>query len=314
MSVPPIEPATIIPYCKQHKLSPDECVLIAWYNSLCYCAPTALFLFQSLPKPENEDLSKFWVEHKSKLLFVSARRYVKNMDWFIPLMVRFLTDTKGKTLSEWLERISGSGSSQEKYNHIYDYFKDWKYMGRFSTELFTDMIVHMSDENLIKIKVSSNQTKFDWEDGSNVTSGLLNMFYRDDEADLYDKTHKVSEETKLFLDNKIKEVQAAIKYYFPEQDVGVSVITPKICSWRNLFKGKRYGGYHHDRQLEQLIHYEKEYPNTNLWKEIYEVREHNFPKSLLGEHMGWNGIRKERKTLWINQGKTGVEEIYVNCH
>lgn len=119
----------------------------------------------------------------------------------------------------------------------------------------------------------------------------------------------MTKEQKEFLNEKIAEVQAAIKYYYPEEDVGVSVVTPKICSWRNLFKGKRYGGYHHDRQLEQIKHYEACYPGDPLWKELYKIRELTFPKTLLGEWCGWSGIRKERKTLWLREGKTGVEDI-----
>lgn len=312
MSVPPIEPATIIPYCVHHNLTEDECILLAWYNSMCYCAPTALFLFRALPNPSHDDFEGFWKEHKENLLFVSARRYVKNMDWFIPLMKNFCASiSQYPNLGSWLGSIvSSARDPEEAYAAVYSYLIKWQYMGRFSVELFTDMLVHMWDKNLIATPISSNKAVFDWEDGSNVTSGLLNMFYRDEEADLYDKTHKVTPEQRGFLDEKIKEVQAAIKYFYPEEDVGVSVVTPKICSWRNLFKGKRYGGYHHDRQLEQLRHYEERYPNLNLWREIYHIREQNFPKTLLGEWCGWSGIRKERKTLWLREGKTGVEDIH----
>ena len=315
MSVPPIEPATIIPFCERNHLTEDECVLLAWYNSLCYCAPTALFLLRMLPNPLESSIEDFWSTHKENLLFVSARRYVKNMDWFIPLMKNFCASvSQYSTPSNWLKNIvSNARDAETAYTAVYSYLVKWQYMGRFSVELFTDMLVHMWDKNLISIPFSSNRAVFEWEDGSNVTSGLLNMFYRDDEADLYDKTHKVTAEQKTFLNEKIAEVQQAIKYYYPDEDVGVSVITPKICSWRNLFKGKRYGGYHHDRQLEQLIHYEAAYPDCGLWKEIYAIRQQHFPKALLGEWCGWSGVRKERKTLWLREGKTGVEDIYDGC-
>lgn len=312
MSVPPIEPATIIPFCQRNNLTEDECILLAWYNSMCYCAPTALFLLQSLPEPQTANIEKFWKTHKKNLLFVSARRYVKNMDWFLPLMKRFCGSvSQYSCLTEWLgDIVTNKNSPEEAYAEVYRFLMKWEYMGRFSVELFTDMLVHLWDARLISVPFSSNQAEFDWEDGSNVTSGIFNMFYRDEEAESYDKTHKVTAEQKEFLNEKIKEVQAAIKYYYPKEDVGVSVITPKICSWRNLFKGKRYGGYHHDRQLEQLRHYEKNYPDNPLWKEIYAIRECCFNKNLLGEFCGWTGVRKERKALWLTEGKTGVEDVY----
>ena len=312
MSVPPIEPATIIPFCQNHKVTENGCILIAWYNSLCYCAPTALFLFSTLVDTSPEFVEKFWEIHKENLIFASARKYVKYKGRFANLMNTFHEDTKPyDSLYDWLKHLCiGANSSEENYNKVYKHMLKYNEMGRFSVELFTDMLVHMWDAGLISIPMSSNNTEFNWENGLNVTSGLLNMFYRDDEADEYDKTGKVTQEQKEFLNEKIKELQAAIRYYFPQENVGVSVITPKICSWRNLFKNKRYGGYHHDRQLEQIRHYEACYPDCGLWKDLYGIRKQIHHESLLGEIGGWNGVRKERKKLWTTQGKTGVESIY----
>lgn len=305
MSVPPIEPATILAYCKMKKLNKEECLWLAWYNSMCYCSPTALFLFNNLDK----DYCKFWESEKDKLLFVSARRYVKNMNWFVPLMNQFVSKVhEYGSCYDWLKSLT-SNSSEDNYQKVYNELIKWQYMGRFSVELFTDMIVQMYQKGLIDIPFTSNDCDFNFHDGSNVTSGLLNMFYRDEEADQYDKTHIVSKELEQELWCMLKEVQSAIAYYHPEQNVGISVITPKICSWRNLFKGKRYGGYHHDRQLEQLIHYQSQYPNNSLWDDLYDLRSKEFNHNLLGELGGWKGIRKERKRLWLDHGLTGVENV-----
>lgn len=304
MSVPPIEPATILAYCLKNKVDQESCLWLAWYNSMCYCSPTALFLYNNV----REDYKKFWETEKDKLLFVSARRYVKNMDWFIPLMDQFISKIQEHgSCYNWIEDLC-KYNSEQNYREVYQELIKWQYMGRFSVELFTDMLVQMYEKNLIDIPLTSENCKFDFRDGSNVTSGLLNMFYRDEEADEYDKTHSVSKELEIELWGMLKEVQSAIKYYHPEQNVGISVITPKICSWRNLFKGKRYGGYHHDRQLEQIIHYQTVYPNNPLWNELYDLRKREFKECLLGEIGGWKGIRKERTKLWIEKGLTGVED------
>ena len=39
----------------------------------------------------------------------------------------------------------------------------------------------------------------------------------------------------------------------------------------------------------------------------YDLRKFMFDKRFLGEYHTWNGIRKERKKLWIQKGLTGVE-------
>lgn len=145
MSVPPIEPATIIPFCQKNNLTEDECILLAWYNSMCYCAPTALFLFTHLPNPTEDMIETFWKTHKENLLFVSARRYVKNMDWFVPLLKNFCASVKKHpNLGSWLKSVVSSAKGpEEAYSAVYSYLIRLQYMGRFSVELFTDMLVHI---------------------------------------------------------------------------------------------------------------------------------------------------------------------------
>ena len=308
--VPPIGPTTYMAYAKSNKLTPNDCIVLAWYFSMTYCEITSIFmlntLFSGITKHEAKN---YWKNNKPYLQFVSARRYVKNMDWFIPLLGKFTVATKGYPF-EWLSRISQANTPEDSYNQVYRELVSWKYMGRFSVELFTDAIVRMSREGMLK-GLSFIGTGFEWKRGSNITSGMLNMFYMDKEADTYDKTTMLSSKSIEALNQNIKIVQREVKKAYPEQDTSISVITPKMCSWRNLFKGSRYGGYHHDRQLEQLIGYEKSYYNDEnalyLFQELYELRKTIFDPVLLGELGGWTGIRKERKKLWITEGVTGVE-------
>ena len=117
------------------------------------------------------------------------------------------------------------------------------------------------------------------------------------------KNHK-----KFQLTKKLKVIQAEIGKTYPEQNNEICMFIGKICSFRNLFKNARYGGFHHDRELEVLKQYEKDFPSYNsLWKQCYKIRLDIFPHHLLGELNGWEGIRKERKKLWLTTGKTGVE-------
>ena len=311
--VPPIGPATYIEYAKRNNLYEDDCIMLAWYNSMTYCEVTALYLFNMLDykKIQRRTIKEFWENEKPNLVFNSARRYVKSMDWFESLMDTFMRQIKREPLI-WLRRVSASTGDwkdrpQERYKKLYKDMMKWKYMGRFSVELFMDALVQFSREGLISTTYQAEH--FEWNKGSNITSGMLNMFYMDDAAELFDKEGILSESTEDRLNELIKEVQRGIKIKYPEQDTSIGVITPKMCSWRNLFKGRRYGGYHHDRQLEQLIEYTENYPEyKELWDEIYQIRKDVFEPYLLGELEGWKGIRKERSKLWLREGVTGVEK------
>jgi len=306
--VPPIEPTTYIAYARENNLNPDECIMIAWYNSMSYCSITAIFLFNKLKGIQEKDLEAFWAENKNKLIFASARKYVGLMDWFIPLMIQFHTAILGQPF-EWVKFHAGKGTAREKYDRIYKLLMKWQYMGRFSVDLFVDALVQFSKAGLIPIEFQAED--FDWRNGSNITTGMFNVFYRDDEADLFDKNKTLTKGQIEWLETGLKVLLKAIIEKYPEttEEQAFQGVTQKLCSFRNLWKGARYGGYHHDRQLEQLRFYQEKYPNEPLWNELFELRKKIFEPQLLGEIGGWNGIRKERKKLWITQGLTGVENI-----
>jgi hypothetical protein len=283
-------------------------VMLAWYNSMSYCAITAIFLFNKLKGIQEKDLDAFWETNKDKLIFASARRYVGSMNWFVPLMKLFHTSIYNQPY-EWLKFHAGKGTAQQKYDHIYIHLMKWRYMGRFSVDLFTDAMVQMYEAGLIDIPFKAED--FEWKNGSNITSGMFNLFYRDEEADLFDKNRTLTNGQIEWLETGLKVVMEAIQNKYPEtsDEKAFQGITQKLCSFRNLWKGARYGGFHHDRQLEQLRKYQKNYPADPLWNELFELRKKIYDHELLGEIGGWKGIRKERKKLWLEKGLTGVESI-----
>lgn len=312
---PAIDPITLVEFAKRRKLDKDDCVLLAWFHSLTYCEITAAFLFDRFwdGHMHLDKLEYFWKENKPKLIFGSARKYVKNMDWFVQLVTTFLLDieeTDGNIRPyAWLEYISGEAETdcKKKYKNIEKYLGKWKFMGRFSIDLFTEEIIAFEKAGLIPLKIENDG--YDWNKTSNLTSGLLNIFYMDEAANDFDKGElSITPPLNDFLNKKLWVTLKAVKERYPEQEVDKVSVVNKICSFRNLFKKARYGGFHHDRQLGNLIEYTKNYPEyASLWKEFALIREDLWPRHMLGEYGGWTGIRKERKKLWVEKGMTGVE-------
>jgi hypothetical protein len=302
---PAIDPLTYTAYAKRKNLSKDDCVILAWYHSLTYCEITAAFLFEHR-RMITYNPQRFWEVYKDKLIFGSARKYVKNMDWFVPLMENFLDDTKGEPY-KWLVDIVGKTSLADRSKRIQKYLGERRFMGRFSIDLFLEAIISLHGAGLIDLLVPSGG--YDWKKSSNLTSGMLNIFYMDDEADRFDKTGILPEGAELLLNDFLDEVLDCIEYLYPEQRIDKVSVVNKICSFRNLFKKARYGGFHHDRQLGNLRHYQEVYPSYPLWEEMLEIRKAIFPHHMLGELRGWDGIRKDRKKLWVEEGLTGVERI-----
>ena len=286
----------------------NDAVMMCWYMSVTYNEVTCILLQelfpwrQLTPSTVRDYCINFWYRWKSKLDFGSSRKYAKNMDWFPSLMESFIRMTRKKPYF-WLRSLC-TGSPQENYHRVFKAVSSLEYVGRFAAELFMESILYLQGHLDIELEEPS---KLDWKRCSNLTSGLLNIVYQDEAANYYDKTGKlpVSEE---YLTKCLEVVQDSIKYVYPDQDNSINLFVGKICSFRNLFKASRYGGFHHDRELGVLKEYERTLPQyQDLWNRVYKLRREMFHERFLGELHDWDGIRKERKKLWLQKGLTGVE-------
>lgn len=304
-----VDPPFYCEFAKMRRLDADNLVLLAWYHSMTYCEVTACLLIDRLPLGllTLDRVQQFWTRNKPRLIFNSARAYAKNMDWFVPLMETFLRETHGQPWRWLYQTVSEYSNPSLRFKRLSGVLHDWKYMGRFSVELFTEALENMYAQGLISLEIKQNT--YDWRSTSNLTSGLLNVFYRDKAADLFD-AGKLPMDASItsYLYTKLEVVKLAVRDAYPNQGVEETTVINKICSFRNLFKGTRYGGYHHDRQLGNLVRYQETWPGLELlWETMYDMRSRLFARNMLGEYMGWEGIRPERKKLWLTEGRTGVE-------
>lgn len=308
--VPSIHYRILGEYIKDYVPNRNDAVMMCWYMSATYNEVTCILLNELFdwrsvsPSTVKVYCKEFWDEHKSILEFGSSRKYAKNMDWFPSLMEQFIRKTK-KSPFKWLVNVSTGSSPVESYYSLYSAINSFRFTGRFASDLFMESVLYLQDYFHLKYEEPS---KLDWKRCSNLTSGLLNIFYEDEAANEFDKTGKLlfSEE---YLSKKLRKVQRRISEVYPYQKDDINLFIGKICSFRNLFKASRYGGFHHDRELGWINQYSKTLPEYEfLWKRIFKLRETMFDERFLGELHDWDGIRPERKKLWLQRGLTGVEE------
>ena len=307
--VPSIHYRVLGEYIKRYVSDIDDAVMMCWYMSATYNEVTCILLqeifdWRSLTPSTVENYCKrFWIKYKQLLEFGSARKYAKNMDWFPILMEQFIRKTK-KHPYRWLKSVS-TGSPIEAYLSVYSAISSMKYTGRFAADLFMESILYLQDYfGLVYIEPS----KLDWKKCSNLTSGLLNICYEDEAANEFDKTGKLVFQPE-YLHKQLLIVQHRISEVYPEQEDDINLFIGKLCSFRNLFKSSRYGGFHHDRELGWLNSYKQTLPGFDiLWKRVFKLRKVMFDERFLGELHNWSGIRPERKKLWLREGLTGVEK------
>ena len=287
-------------YCLDKKLSKDDIVEASFVTALTYSEVTTVFILELLKKYSYEQI---WDVFGSGLNFGSARKHMKLKNRF-PICASDWEYLKQNKPFEFVKSLELE-DSYRTYNNIQKAIQSIPEIGRFSSDLFLELLVYLKDVLDLNVK---QPLSIDWRDGSNLTSGIYNIFYEDEKAENYEKTKTVTQEETLYLSSKLKQIQRAIKDTYPEQDCQITMFLDKVCSFRNLFKNARYGGFHHDRQLGVIKQYQHDFPEYDeLWQYCYKIRQDIYPHKLLGELNGWDGIRKERKKLWTTQGLTGVE-------
>lgn len=298
--VPSIHYRFLGEYAKNNGLTKDEAVNMCYLMSTNYNEITCILLWDMLKQISPEEI---WERYKPHLNFGSARKYVKSNDLFPELIESWKAETRGMPLM-WLKSKISHFPEQTCVN-TQRALETIPNVGRFASDLFIEMAVYLKDYIGVDMK---EPTTIDWKNCANLTSGIYNIFYEDERANEFDKTRTVTPEERAYLTRKLRVIQDAIRNTYPEQDSEISMFIGKICSFRNLFKNARYGGFHHDRQLGVLKEYETAFPEyRRLWDECYALRRQIFPERFLGELHGWDGIRKERKKLWLTTGRTGVE-------
>lgn len=298
-------------YAKKYHLSNDDKIVLIWYHSVTYSEISAVYLFhrlnwRTITKSQVKD---FWGTYKPSICFSSSRRYAKNMDWFVPLMDSFMRAIKRKPFKWFSDVIKDTKDPVQRYNALWNEMSRWGFMGNFSISQFLVCFIEMYSQGIFPYELAEDPG-INWYKGANMTSGLLNALYLDEEANRFDKSGYLDPNLIPVLDNGLLIVQDLFAQKYPDDNSSFADITPRICPFRNLFKKSRYGGYHHDRQLEQLYAMQEgQLADDQIADSLFELRSEIYPSVFLGEVNGWRGIRKERKKLFVEKGLIGFEEL-----
>lgn len=264
--------------------------------SASYCLGTAMFAYdkldyRTLTLPELED---FWSKYKSSLVFQSDRRYVKNMNWFVPIVSDFIRRTERNPEAYFKNLLSGT--PKEVHTKMYKEVASWRYYGRFSIILFLRVLVKAID-----IKIDFDEG-YNWKQGSTTTAGALLLGYKDERIKPFLEDGKVPPKMQEYLDRRLAQIGDYLRENYPEREVSSLYITSDLCSYFKLFKQTRYIGYYVDRAQGELIQMQKALPKERVWDDIYEARKKTVKNKYLGELNGWSGVRQGRFARFAESG------------
>lgn len=270
-------------WAEEHSLSLQERYELSYLFSVTYCVCSAIVLFglrRFLPEKANEI--------KPKIIFQSDRKYMRMRNSFEETLVVFYGGNSD--VNVFLNSTVRDGKIA--LDLAIPKVREWPMFGRFSAFLFLETFVSLTDTPI-------QNTTISWAEGDTATSGLLNIFGFDEQANAFDKTGKLPKGfTQEKMDSMLKIVLDAISR--AGGDANVTKVETSLCAYRKFYKGSRYNGYYLDRMLEELYKMEPDFPE--IVKEIFRIRSESVPRKYLGELWGWRGIRKYMKKSYIDSG------------
>jgi len=259
--------------------------------STCYCLGTTMFMYNELfyGTLTPRKLDEFWEDYKKDLVFQTDRKYAKNLNWFVPMVVQFMAKTKRDP--EKYFRPLLTGTPEEVYRKMYKEVSGWKFFGRFSTILFLKTLI-----SILPIEMDFD-TEYDWANGETTTAGALILHYRDEEAKQFLLDHKITPDMKKYFDELLEECKGKI--------AGNMLHTSSaFCSHFKLYKEQRYLGYYVDRGQHELRTLQKNLPQAHeLWDRIWIARRRTIDWKYLGEINGWAGTRPEKCHDFMKTGR-----------
>lgn len=265
---------------------------LAFFYATVYNIPSAIFMLNERDGILSD--SDGWCkDNKRRLIFQSDRRYMR------------CNGSLEKTLRHFAENLAGGSGYTEatvtggriSTDRAVRMCQEWPSFGRFGAYLFTETLTYLMHLE------STEAPTFDFGNGSTATSGLMNLFGFDSEADWFDRHKRIPDGMTIGqLDGLLAATAEEVRASGGNPDY--SCIETSLCAYRKFFKGSRYNGYYLDRQLSELV----SYPTINAESigyvnELYDLRSDLFPHWMLGEFRGWDGIRKHMKTFYKRNGR-----------
>lgn len=278
-------------YADEHELNRQQRFDLAYFYSVTYCIPSALIIFYQKDEMLKEPYR--WADkHIGRILFQSDRRYARLNGNFRQMLNYYREHLQNA--DDYIKKTS-TGNKIVLDKALAE-TQGWYFFGRFGAFLFVETLCRLLGWEI------ENADTIEWKDGDTATSGLMNLFALDKSADYFDKTDKLPQnitQEKLddLLHRTIAHIQAAGGV------TSIAEVETSLCAYRKFYKGSRYNGYYLDRQLEELVHYEKVPGCGVIVRDLYRLRRKLFRPQYLGEIGGWKGVRKDCKTLYKRTGR-----------
>jgi hypothetical protein len=201
-------------------------------------------------------LSRWWDEKKSKLIFQTDRRRIKNNNQFIDCF---------RSYRSLIRRTQQDYFFSSHWKQIYQKIEKIKYFGRFSLFNYLDVLNHITDINL-------QPRTLNLKEAESCRNGLCYALNREDLVE------------KKLTNREYEYLQNAFLLTFNSHEGNIFQIETTLCAYKKYRWGKRYVGYYIDRLYDEIKQLEKDIPEGVAWEVLWDFRRETFNKTYLREY------------------------------
>lgn len=247
----------------KRKYTLEQRYWLAFLYSTCYCCPTSIYMIETLPnfKEITRDVLNDWWEHnKSKCLFQTDKKRIKNNNQFVDLVMSYVQFIWNGTQKERFDLLKWA-DERESYDKIFEAVKWIKNMWRFGAFLYLEAL-----ENLTNVWIEP--TWLDLKEALSSCNWLAYAIWRDDLVVRRQEKRHLTDEQYKYLWECFNEIVEYFKEIMPETKPTVWNIETTLCAYKKFKWWKRYVGYYIDRMWNDIKKMESisKYNFYDLWE------------------------------------------------
>ena len=140
-------------------------------------------------------------------------------------------------------------------------------------------------------------------------NGLCYALGKDEWVRTAGKPARLSKEQFAYLQTQLRRLYHELLTEYPDVPTTYWNIETALCAYYKLFHAKRYTGYYIDRQMQEIEAMEKLAPNGANWGLLWKFRRQYFDPRSLGEMQGYDGIRQDMMSYFLDTGQYTKSEM-----
>lgn len=301
----------------RYELSLEQQYWMAFLYAVFYENATIFLVQQEFPELEKIDigrLERWHAKHWKTLQYQTDRRWNKGHfvemvksykalignqtqhQFFTKLMAKFPTNSE----------IFGKDDPKQSFRNVWAALLKVHKMGRHSVYAWTETLIRC-------LGLPMECDSFFMDEAESSRNGLCYALGRDDLVTKHDKklasNERISKIEIKWLEDELEKLMAELKQRWPHLPVDYMYVETVCCSYKGLFRSRRYLGYYLDRMAMEVERGRTKMAEISQgidWQTLWQIRSEIFIHEFLGElqtDKPWLDIRWDLCEVFNDTGR-----------